>query len=203
MKFTSHKTKNANPNKKTQHNEEQKNNSSKGKDKVITPCFASSFDLFINVTKQREQGKVFPRNSKCSWYLKKKTNAEKRSHFPFYKLLIKLLNKKFRNKRRTFSVGWTACHLREKIGKHCFWRFKVQVVCRLRTSLCAAVYYFLFLLGGENTVKLASREQAPCGMRACWDYITVCSLNSCNISGDQNFKAERNDFRRVEGSSFR
>ena len=69
--------------------------------------------------------------------------------------------------------------------------------------MARTVYYFLFLLGGENTVKLASREQAPCGMRACWDYITVCSLNSCNISGDQNFKAERNDFRRVEGSFFR
>ena len=77
------------PEQKTQHNEEQKNNSSKGKEKVITPCFASSFDLFINVTKQREQGKVRETLNAADIKKKKKTNAEKRSHFPFDKLLIK------------------------------------------------------------------------------------------------------------------
>lgn len=77
MKLTSDvKQRTTTQNKKTQDNKEQENNSSEVKEKVQTPCFVSSFDLFINVKKQREQRKFLPRDTNCSYYFKKLQTIE-------------------------------------------------------------------------------------------------------------------------------
>lgn len=80
---------------------------------------------------------------------RKKKKGKRKTHKKDKKIVLSFrqattsnkLKKKFKNRRNSFSVGWSAFHLR---GKR-----ETLIVCWLRTSLCAGVYCFPFLLGGK------------------------------------------------------
>lgn len=89
VEFTSHKTKNANPNKKLNTMRNRKTIAPKKKKKVSHLVLHHLLTYSFTLQSKENKPKSFRETLNAADIKKKKKKAEKRSHFPFDKLLIK------------------------------------------------------------------------------------------------------------------